>query len=92
MADSCSPSRSPNTRARLAAILLGALFLACVVTVPNAGHDPNQWPSAFIALAMCGGSWISARALSTGHRDDVKPGVGLPFAWYGLATRGAPDA
>jgi hypothetical protein len=54
-----------------AATLLGVMFLLWflllhsprVVTAVLA-HDPNspdEWSSAFIALALCGGSWICAR-------------------------------
>ena len=31
-----------------------------ILTAPRS-HDPNEWSSAFIALGMCGGSWICAR-------------------------------
>ena len=52
-------------QARLAAILLGAMFLSWVIIVhaPRvAAHlrNGNEWTSAFIALAMCGGAWIVA--------------------------------
>jgi uncharacterized membrane protein len=55
-------------RARLAAGLLGLMFLFWflllhaprVLSGPRS-HDPNGWSSAFIALAMCGGSWGCAR-------------------------------
>jgi hypothetical protein len=54
-----------------AAILLGTMFLLWFlllhsprVVLAFRSHDPNapdEWSSAFIALAMCGGSWICAR-------------------------------
>jgi hypothetical protein len=53
---------------RLAATLLGTMFLLWfllvhtprVMSAPRS-HDPNEWSSAFIALGMCGASWIIAR-------------------------------
>jgi uncharacterized membrane protein len=59
-------SIATNWMARWAAALLGTMFLLWflllhaprVVTLPRS-HDPNEWSSAFIALGMCGGSWIS---------------------------------
>lgn len=56
-----------NWMARRAATLLGTMFLIWflllhaprVVTAPRS-HDPHEWSRAFIALAMCGGSWICA--------------------------------
>ena len=52
-------------QARLAAILLGAMFLSWVIIVhaPRVAvhlRNGNEWTSAFIALAMCGGAWIVA--------------------------------
>lgn len=48
-----------------AATLLGTMFLLWflllhlprIMSAPRS-HDPNEWSSAFIALAMCGGAWI----------------------------------
>jgi uncharacterized membrane protein YphA (DoxX/SURF4 family) len=50
---------------RWAAFMLGVMFLLWflllhaprVMSAPRS-HDPNEWSSAFIALGMCGGSWI----------------------------------
>ena len=63
--------------ARLAGFLLGVMFALWFVllhaprvlgllAVPGkiAPLDPNEWSSAFIALAMCGGSWICAWAFA----------------------------
>jgi hypothetical protein len=56
-----------DVKARLAAILLGAMFGTWVVIlhVPRAlaalDHRP-EWTSLFVALGMCGGAW-----LLTGH-------------------------
>ncbi|HUD12973.1 MAG TPA: hypothetical protein VMQ56_04890 [Terracidiphilus sp.] len=55
---------------RLAATLLGVMFLLWflvlhlprVVSYPRS-HDPDEWSSAFIALAVCGASWILAASL-----------------------------
>ena len=62
-------SISTKGQARLAAILLGVMFLSWVVIVhaPRvAAHlrNGNEWTSAFIALAMAGGAWIVAEASS----------------------------
>jgi len=58
---------------RWAGMLLGTMFLLWflllhsprIMTYPRS-HNPNEWSSAFIALGLCGGSWICARAVSTG--------------------------
>jgi len=56
-----------------AATVLGTMFLLWLVVlhaprVVSAPHNPNEWSSAFIALGMCGGSWICARnALQAPH-------------------------
>jgi uncharacterized membrane protein YphA (DoxX/SURF4 family) len=54
--------------ARWAAFWLGMMFLLWFLLlhgprVMGAPHsqDPNEWSSAFIALGMCGGSWIIAQ-------------------------------
>jgi hypothetical protein len=54
-----------------AATLLGVMFLLWFlllhsprVAIAFLAHDPNspdEWSSAFIALGLCGGSWICAR-------------------------------
>ncbi len=49
------------------AFVLGVMFFLWyfllhtprIMTAPRS-HDPNEWSSAFIALAICGGSWIIA--------------------------------
>ena len=59
--------------ARWAATLIATMFCLWflllhaprIATAPRS-HDPNEWSSAFIALAMCGGSLIMARAVSNG--------------------------
>jgi uncharacterized membrane protein YphA (DoxX/SURF4 family) len=56
---------------RLAAFMLGVMFLLWflllhgprVVSYPRS-HNPTEWSSAFIALAICGGSWILAASLT----------------------------
>ena len=58
-----------NWMARWAGTLLGTMFLLWflflhaprVMSFPRS-HNPNEWSSAFIALGMCGGSWICAWA------------------------------
>jgi uncharacterized membrane protein YphA (DoxX/SURF4 family) len=51
--------------ARLAAMLLGLMFILWVLVlhfprVAASLHDGNEWTSAFVALAMGGGSWVLA--------------------------------
>jgi len=56
--------------ARWGATMLGTMFLLWLLLLhlplsvsASLSHDPNtpnQWSSAFIALGMCGGGWISA--------------------------------
>jgi len=58
-----------NIKARLAATLLGVMFSTWVFIlhlprVASAPHNGNEWTSAFVALAMCGGAWITAGTLS----------------------------
>jgi uncharacterized membrane protein YphA (DoxX/SURF4 family) len=55
---------------RLAATMLGVMFLLWflilhgprVMSYPRS-HDPDEWSSALIALAVCGGAWILAASL-----------------------------
>ena len=58
-----------NIKARLAATLLGVMFITWVFIlhlsrVASAPHNGSEWTSAFVALAMCGGAWITAGTLS----------------------------
>jgi hypothetical protein len=48
-----------------AGTLLGIMFLSWVLTlhgprVARMAHNPDEWSSGFICLAMCGGSWVIA--------------------------------
>lgn len=59
----------------LAATLLGTMFLLwfLLLHIPRVlsaerSHNPNEWSSAFIALGMCGASWIFASDLMR-HRS-----------------------
>jgi uncharacterized membrane protein len=36
--------------------------------IPGAIHDPNEWSSLFIALALCGGAWALAETIRTWAR------------------------
>jgi uncharacterized membrane protein YphA (DoxX/SURF4 family) len=54
---------------RWAATLLGTMFLIWFLFLhiprllsPPASHNPDEWSSALIALAMCGASWLMLRA------------------------------
>jgi uncharacterized membrane protein YphA (DoxX/SURF4 family) len=54
---------------RLAGILLGAMFLIFVITthlprIAALPHNPDEWTSGFVALAMVGVSWITASTAS----------------------------
>jgi uncharacterized membrane protein YphA (DoxX/SURF4 family) len=54
-------------QARLAAILLGAMFLLWVVVlhaprVAASPHNGDEWSSLFVAIAMCGSCLIIAAA------------------------------
>jgi uncharacterized membrane protein len=54
-----------NIKARLAATLLGIMFFTWVFIlhlprVASAPSNGNEWTSAFVALAMCGGAWTIA--------------------------------
>jgi hypothetical protein len=66
--------------ARWAGFLLGTMFLLWFLLlhmprvlglagIVGAPHNPNEWSSAFIALAMCGGSWICAQLRHPKHRS-----------------------
>ena len=53
--------------ARLAATLLGVMFLLWVLVLHlprslGAPRDGNEWTSLFVALAMCGCAWVIAAA------------------------------
>ena len=59
-----------------AAFALGLMFLLFVLTlhVPRvlaAPRSPDEWSSALIAVAMCGGSWICVSFGAVGHTDPV---------------------
>jgi uncharacterized membrane protein len=70
---------------RWGAALIGTMFLLWFLllhaprvlglsTIAAAPHNPNEWSSAFIALGICGGSWICAWALSAeGSRKHSGP-------------------
>lgn len=61
-------SLATKIQGRLAAALLGLMFLLWVIVlhIPRVVASPqsgNEWTSAMIALAMCGGSFVLAGAL-----------------------------
>ena len=41
--------------------------------IPGAIHDPNEWSSLFIALALCGGAWALAETIGTSSRPRAIP-------------------
>jgi uncharacterized membrane protein YphA (DoxX/SURF4 family) len=60
-----------NWMGNWAAVMLGVMFLLwfLVLHLPRVmsyprSQDPAEWSSAFIALGLCGGSWIAATVLS----------------------------
>jgi hypothetical protein len=62
-------SIAANKGARLAGIMLGTMFLLWVVLLhaPRVAASPrngNEWTSEFVALAMCGASFVMAGAMS----------------------------
>ncbi len=62
-------SIASGVKARLAALLLAVMFGSWVVLlhVPRAAADLGkrpEWTSLFVAIAMCGGSWLIARGLA----------------------------
>jgi len=64
--------------ARWGGFWLGLMFLLWFVvlhaprlTSAPRSHNPHEWSSAFIALAMCGGGWISAWALSAKAASNI---------------------
>jgi hypothetical protein len=66
-------SLATKIQGRLAAMLLGVMFLLWVVVlhiprVVAAPHQGNEWTSAMVALAMGGGSFVLAGALRQADR------------------------
>ena len=62
-----------NKAARLAALLLGTMFLLFVLVlhaprVVAAVRSLDEWTSAFVAVAMCGGAFVLAEASSRRSR------------------------
>jgi uncharacterized membrane protein YphA (DoxX/SURF4 family) len=62
-----------NKLASLAAASLGLMFFlwVCVLHGPRVAarlHNGDEWNSAFVALAMCGASFIIAGVMSNEHR------------------------
>jgi uncharacterized membrane protein YphA (DoxX/SURF4 family) len=61
-------------QARVAAILLGAMFLLWVVVlhaprVAASPHNGDEWSSLFVAMAMCGSCFIIAAAAASKERS-----------------------
>jgi hypothetical protein len=60
---------STHIQARLAAILLGVMFLTwfLILHLPRvfaAPHNGNEWTSAFVALAMSGAAFLLAATVT----------------------------
>jgi uncharacterized membrane protein len=67
-------SIATKVKARLAATLLGLMFglWFLLLHIPRAVahlHEKNEWGSAIVALAMCGGSLLIAGSLGANTRD-----------------------
>lgn len=67
-------SIATQMQGHLAAASLGLMFLLWVVVlhaprVAAAAHEGNEWTSAFMALAMSGGSFVLAGALRSGAQE-----------------------
>jgi len=59
-------------KARTAAIWLGIMFFLWTILlhaprVAHNPHNPDEWASAMVALAMCGSAWIIASAVAPGR-------------------------
>jgi uncharacterized membrane protein len=66
-------SLATKIQGRLAALLLGLMFLLWVVLLHTPRiiaslHNGNEWTSGMIALAMCGGAFVLAGALRQADR------------------------
>lgn len=66
-------SLATKIQGRLAAALLGLMFLLWVIVLHSARvaavpHNGNEWTSAFVALAFSGGSFVLAGALRRSDR------------------------
>jgi uncharacterized membrane protein len=76
--------------ARPAATMLGVMFFLFVVLlhIPRIignSSDGNEWTSGFVALAMCGGSWILASAAPLEEREKADPFLKLGKYFFALA-------
>ena len=74
---------------RPAATMLGVMFFLFVLLlhIPRIIGDSrsgNEWTSGFVALAMCGGSWILASAAPLEEREKADPFLGLGHYFYAL--------
>ncbi len=85
--------------AKLAGFMLGVMFglwlvllhaprVLGILPVPGkiAPRDPNEWSSAFIALAMCGGSWICAWAFAI-ETPSPRRAIARPVKEHATANR-----
>jgi uncharacterized membrane protein len=67
-----------TVQARLAATLLGVMFLLWVVVLhsPRVAanpHNGDEWSSLFVAIAMCGSCFIIAAAAASNERSAQRP-------------------
>jgi uncharacterized membrane protein len=76
--------------ARPAATLLGVMFFLFVLLlhIPRIAvhsNDGNEWTSGFVALAMCGGSWVLAGASPLEERETADPFLKLGRYFFTMA-------
>jgi len=76
--------------ARPAATMLGVMFFLFVLLlhiprIVGNSSDGNEWTSGFVALAMCGGSWILASSAPLAARETADPFLKLGKYFFALA-------
>ncbi len=76
--------------ARSAATMLGVMFFLFVVLlhiprIVGNSNDGNEWTSGFVAMAMCGGSWVLASAAPLEEREKADPFLKLGRYFFALA-------
>src|SRR5713101_8071334 len=76
--------------ARPAATMLGVMFFLFVVLlhiprIVGNSNDGNEWTSGFVAMAMCGGSWVLASAAPLEEREKADPFLKLGRYIFAMA-------
>jgi uncharacterized membrane protein YphA (DoxX/SURF4 family) len=70
--------------------MLGVMFFLFVVLlhiprIVGLARDGNEWTSGFVALAMCGSTWILASAAPLEEREKADPFLKLGRYFFALA-------